>query len=215
MVDYDTYVIIGSGPSLTTGQVEYLREHGHHTSTIAVNDNYKLAPWCDFVFASDLKWWRLYYDDVCDTVELYTELRTIENVTKPLFKNRKGKIRKTLHWDYVFRDVELISVNPLALYHGGCSGILAMEFVRSLGEVHKPKKIILVGFDMHHSGGKSHWFGDHPKGFINANMCERWCSEIENMMPYYKQWDIDVVNCSLETAIPEHAVRRSTLEEEL
>lgn len=213
MSDIDTYVIIGSGPSLTKEQVDYIRDHGEHTWTIAVNNNYKLAPWADFVFAADLKWWKSYYDDVCDIVDEYTQLQTIEHVTKPLFK--KIKERKSINWDFVFRDVSYIDVNPMALYHGGCSGILAMELVRTLGEVHAPKKIILVGFDMQHTGGKSHWFGDHPKGFLNANACERWCEELEKMMPYYKQWDIDVVNCSLHTAIEPDTIRRSTLDKEL
>lgn len=213
MEDKDTYVIIGGGPSLTQEQVEYICEHGHHAWTIAVNDAYKLAPWADFVFAADVKWWRLHYDDVCNTVAPYTELRTIQNVVDPFFKNRP--ITRPIYWDYVFRKVDYIDVNPMELYHGGCSGILAMDLARTLGEVHSPKKIILVGFDMQHTGGKSHWFGDHPEGFLNANACERWCEEIGNMMPYYRQWDIEVVNCSIETAIHPNIVRRSTLEEEL
>ena len=209
----DVYVIIGSGPSLTENQVEFIKFQYEHAWTIAVNDNYKLAPWADFVFASDIKWWRFHYNNVCDVVEEYTELRTIENVVGSLF--RKQAFRIPLKSDFVFRDVTMLDTNPMSLYHGGCSGILAMELVRTLGQVHRPKKIILVGFDMQHTGGKSHWFGDHPKGFINATMCERWCKEVESMIPYYKKWDIEVVNCSLETAIPEHVIRRSTLEKEL
>jgi len=209
----NTYVIIGSGPSLTKNQINYLFSQHQNVTTIATNNNYKLAPWADYVFASDLRWWREYYDDVCDTVENHTELRTIEGVTKPLFKNRKERI--PLYWDYVFRDFERLSSNPFDLYHGGCSGLLAMEYVRLLGEVNEPKKIILIGFDMQHTEGKTHWFGDHPKGFINANACDRWIYEIEKMMPHYRQFNIDVVNCSLQTAIPDKVVRRNKLEEEL
>ncbi|MDX1532643.1 MAG: hypothetical protein R3230_00390 [Nitrosopumilaceae archaeon] len=204
-----TFVIIASGPSLTGKQIRQIAEscEYHDIEVIAVNDNYNLVPWADHVFAADLKWWRKYYDDVCDTVEDYTKLHTIENVVTALFRKRETRIPIT--HKTVFRDVTHLEFNPLyKWYHGGNSGILAMELARTLDA----KKIILVGFDFQHTDNKSHWFGDHPTGFLNANQCERWIMEIEKMMPYYEKHGIDVVNCSNETAI--NSIRKSRLEEE-
>jgi hypothetical protein len=208
MTPDETFIIVASGPSLTKQQTEYIEQYGADNHIVVVNDNYKRLPWADYLFAADLKWWRLHYKTVCETTKSYTELHTIDRIRAPLFRNINEVKNRPLIENDITRNISDIE-NTNLLYHGGCSGILAMEFARIRGAA----KIILVGYDMQHTGGKSHWFGDHPKGFLNANCCERWVNEISDMMPIYKQLGIDVVNCSIETAID--SVRRSTLEKEL
>lgn len=206
---FDTYVVIASGPSLTKEQVEQIHKYKKTVCVVAVNDNYKLAPWADYIFAADIKWWSLHYSAVCKTVSETTQLRTLDRTTKVFF--RRNEFIRKLESNGEFKDVTMLDTNPNELFHGGCSGILAIEFIRTLNN--RPKKIILVGFDMQHTNDKTHWFGDHPKGFINANACERWRTEIESMLPYYKKLGIELVNCSIDTALT--CVRKSKLEEEL
>jgi hypothetical protein len=50
-----TYVCIASGPSLTAADCELVRQSG--LPTIAVNNSWQLAPWCDHLYAGDLAWW--------------------------------------------------------------------------------------------------------------------------------------------------------------
>ena len=50
-------VVVASGPSLTAEDVDYCRERA---AVIVVNDNYKLAPWADVLYAADPEWWDLH-----------------------------------------------------------------------------------------------------------------------------------------------------------
>lgn len=212
-----TYVIVGSGPSLTKEQIEIARKarSDGKCQIIVINDNYLLIPDADYLFACDLSWWRRNYDKVCETVSLDTRLHTVEGVVDPLMKNKV--VKRYIEYDYVTRNINDLKNDPDVLYHGGCSGILAMELARleDITIMNHNIKLILIGFDFQHTNGKAHWFGDHPKGMINASNCERWVREIHDMMPYYKSMGIDVVNCSNESAINPETIRRSTIQKEL
>jgi len=50
-----TFVCIASGPSLNAHDCELVRLSG--LTTIAVNNSWQLAPWCDHLYAGDLAWW--------------------------------------------------------------------------------------------------------------------------------------------------------------
>jgi len=49
------FVIIATGQSLKTEDVEYVRGRA---KVIAVSDSYKIAPWADVLVSHDSKWWR-------------------------------------------------------------------------------------------------------------------------------------------------------------
>ena len=53
-----TFVCIASGPSLDAPDCELVRLSG--LPTIAVNNSWQLAPWCDHLYAGDLAWWDSY-----------------------------------------------------------------------------------------------------------------------------------------------------------
>lgn len=194
---WETAVVIGSGPSLTSDQITEISESD--ARVIAVNDNYKLAPWADILFASDIKWWMYHKDHIPDIPECWT----IEGVGSH-FKKR-----------YTYPDLNEIpftreyGVYDNMVHHGGNSGYIALQLARLFGA----KKIILVGFDHTHTNGKTHWFGDHDKTWFtkNADDTDRWLTNIERLLLDMR--DVDVVNCSNETAIKN--CRRSRLEFEL
>lgn len=50
-----TFVCIASGPSLNARDCELVRQSGF--PTIAVNNSWQLAPWCEHLYAGDLAWW--------------------------------------------------------------------------------------------------------------------------------------------------------------
>lgn len=190
-----TYVCIASGPSLTREQVDMIPDG---TNVICVNDNYRIYPKCNHVFAADGKWWRYYYNDVLSTVSNSCRLHT--------------SYKATPRWDRVenwkTHNVEALIGSNDALFHGGSSGIMAIELARVLGAT----KIILLGYDCKTSNGKVHWFGNHPDGFSNAGALMRWPSEFEKLQNAYVKLGIDLVNCSLDTALK---IRKSRLEDEL
>lgn len=102
-----------------------------------------------------------------------------------------------------------ISATGIAM--DGCnSGSHAMLLAYSWGK----RRIALIGFDFGHSGGKAHFFGDHPKEVgPNATGCRMWLERLPRVisrMPGAK-----LVNCSSKTAIPETLIPRGDLEETL
>ena len=65
-------VIVASGPSLTQEQVDYCQDKA---DVMVINDNYKLAPWANWLYACDLDWWKLHYKDISKsfTGELWSQ----------------------------------------------------------------------------------------------------------------------------------------------
>ena len=60
-------------------------------------------------------------------------------------------------------------------------------------------RVILIGFDCGHTGGKSHWHGDHPNGLGNAGLTSQWLENYEKLKQDFAH--IDIINASRETAI--------------
>lgn len=60
-------------------------------------------------------------------------------------------------------------------------------------------RVILLGFDCGHTGGKSHWHGDHPSGLGNAGMTSQWLDKFKQLADDFKH--IEIINASRETAI--------------
>jgi len=191
--------IIGGGPSLTDDQIEYIRLSS--SDTIAVNDAYKKVPDATFFFATDIKWWYYHRKEMSSLDN--GSCWTIEGVGKHFLKRYKSPKLNELSYT---REYGLYNDK---VHHGGNSGYIAIQFARLLGY----KKIILVGFDHQHTFGKAHWFGDHDKTWFrkNAEDTERWLSNLDRLLTDIN--DVDIVNCSLQTAIT--SCRRSTLEYEL
>jgi len=61
---------IASGPSLTAEDCELVRQSG--AKVIAVNNSWKMAPFCDYLYAGDSKWWRAYHHEVNIPAEKWT-----------------------------------------------------------------------------------------------------------------------------------------------
>lgn len=53
----DTIVCVASGESLTRADVNYCRGKAR---VLAINDNYRIAPWADWLYACDGRWWDVY-----------------------------------------------------------------------------------------------------------------------------------------------------------
>lgn len=53
---------IASGPSLTAEDCELVRQSG--VKVVAVNNSWKMVPFCDYLYAGDAKWWRAYHGEI-------------------------------------------------------------------------------------------------------------------------------------------------------
>lgn len=179
------WFIIASGPSLTKEDVERVRGQ----NVIAINDNYKLAPWADVLYACDPNWWRWHIDDV---------------------KSFKGKkYRQDKSW--TDKDVEVIkdldvqciksisesglSTNPNVIHDGCNSGIQAINLAYHLGA----RKIILLGYDQQATDGKAHWFGHHPNEIVSD--WYKWKGHYQLVADQAPDIGLEIINCTRETAL--------------
>lgn len=198
--NWDTVVCIASGPSLTQEQVDYAIQSDAYT--IAVNDNYKLCN-PDIVYAADILWWIEHYKNVVETCD--SELWTLQHVPRSVC--RKVECKRD------FNEIPFnrgLGLGTEVLHHGGNSGYHAINLSFLFGA----KKIILIGYDHQRTNDKAHWFGDHPKKFPkNASHMNIWLNKFDILANDCKKHNVDLVNCSIETAIT--SCRRSNLEEEI
>lgn len=60
------------------------------------------------------------------------------------------------------------------------------------------RRIILLGYDCQHTGGKAHWHGDHPRNLGNAKSVNKWAQAFGALS---REVRAEVINCTRETAL--------------
>ena len=169
-----TVVVMASGPSLTEADVETVRqwrEDGENRYVIVTNTTYKLAPWADVLFFHDMKWWKVYKDDVRAK---FAGLKvTVASVNAPDVDWLHG-------WD--------------SYGNSGAAGI-------ALATLAGAKRVITLGLDCKYTAGKRHWHGDHPQGLGNARSLKKWPNAFARLANHAKAQGVEVINASRETAL--------------
>ena len=170
-------VVVASGPSLTADDVDYCRERA---AVIVANDNYKLAPWADVLYAADPEWW-----DLHQGAPSFKGLRVTQDA---------GAARRwRLHYiDSV--DRQGFSLEPGRIHRGDNSGFQAVN----LAVLANCSPIVLLGFDMK-MGAKRHWFGDHPGALNKASPYQLFASAFNEASQ--RQPDLEILNATRETAL--------------
>lgn len=190
ILDRETVVCLGGGPSLTPADVDYCR---HRAFVIAINDAYRLAPWADVLYASDAHWWQWH--------------QGVSSFAGPKYALQLAARR----WPGVRvldnAGVSGLSLNPQALKNGRNSGYQAINLAVLLGA----GMIVLLGYDMQRTGGRSHWFGDHP--YPVSSPYQAFRGHFASLVGPLADLGIPVINCSRETAL--EVFPRQRLEETL
>ena len=175
------FFLIASGPSLTQSDVDAIRGKG---TVIAINDNYLLAPWADYLYFCDPKWFQWHKD-------------------KPEFIHFKGQIytqdKKTAE-DNGYTYIESVSAqglseSPERIHQGSNSGYQAINLAYHLGA----EKVILLGYDMQTTDGKAHWFGHHPDKVVSNH--KSFARHFDSLADHAKRLNLEIVNCSRQTAL--------------
>lgn len=96
-----------------------------------------------------------------------------------------------------------INYRPVADWEN--SGMQAIELAVSFGAT----RIVLLGYDMQHTGGLRHWHPDHPEQMENADGIEHWAARFDSLPQRFPH--VDLINCSRHTAI--RGIRRMELTE--
>lgn len=143
----ETFVCIGSGPSLTREDVEYCRGRAR---VIAIKNTVELAPWADVLYgagsdAGGQTWWA----------------REGPKLTFPGLRYTLDD--RARQWASVLRmtGVDGLGLDPSGVNTGSHSGYQAMNLAVHLGAA----KIVLLGYDMKRSAeDQDHYFGQHPHG---------------------------------------------------
>jgi len=176
----ETCVCIAGGPSLTQADVDACRGRSR---VIAVNDAYRMAPWAEVLYACDYAWWRVH-----DGVKSFGGAKYSLDVRSARFPGVQV-LRNT--------GVDGIESDRTALRTGQNGGYQALN----LGLHYGVKRIVLLGYDMQVSGGKSHWFGDHPEGLQRRPPVGMFIPHFNKLAELLKAQRVDVVNCSRSTAL--------------
>lgn len=90
-----------------------------------------------------------------------------------------------------------ISTDPERIHTGSNSGFQALNLAILGGA----SRILLLGYDMQESGGKSHWFGDHPGTLKRTSPYAVFRKAFEDAADQIARLGVEVINCSRETSL--------------
>ena len=180
----ETIVVLATGPSLTSADVEYCRGRAR---IIAINDAYRLAPFADALYACDVKWWKWH-----------------EGV--PSFAGAKWSLDHSQWHGYrvKYPDVQLLRNTgpnglehaPTGLRNGRNSGYQAINLAVHYGAA----RIVLLGYDMQaHAKKGSHFFGEHPNGQRSPYGSFR--QVFQTLVKPLKKINVEIVNCTRRTVL--------------
>lgn len=155
-----------------------------------------MARFADVLYACDYPWWEKYIDivDDCFTGEkwgLEPQSARFGVHVVPCYTDKEGLGRENV------------------IHTGSNSGYQAINLVYLLGA----KKIILIGYDMQQTNGKSHWHGDHPSSLNRHSDYKSWVYKFNSLARDLRKECIEVVNATRETAL--NCFDRAPLEEVL
>ena len=184
-----TCIVVASGPSLTTEQCAQVAaaQSAGKCHVIVVNDNWRLLPDADVLYAADGRWWRHHWPAV--SAGFRGEMWTCKRET--------AKQYGICHIDSTPRRAGL-SRTPGLIHEGGNSGYQAVGLAYHFGVT----RIVLIGFDMQHRpGDPPHWFGKHPQGLSNAGGVKDWAPRFNQLADDLRAEGVELLNCSLRTAL--------------
>ena len=166
----------------------------HNEHVIVVNNGYQLGLWPDICFFGDFGWYMVHR----------LALAQWSGLKIAAFGNIKPEVNvdgvKQLHRD---RDCKVgLSENPRRLAWGFNSGSSAINLAFHLGA----RQIILLGFDMHHEPGNTHWHQGHGNERRIGPNYAKWMQGLAIMAKDSIRLGVEIINCSPGSAIKDFPV---------
>ena len=130
----------------------------------------------------DRVWWDQFAEEIRTDAELWTSaIHTAKTYGLNLIDSENGGG---------------VSTKPGMIRRGGNSGFQCVGLALHFGA----SRVVLVGYDMQFTGGKTHWHGDHPAGMGNPveKRFRMWRTHFETLAAETK---VPIVNASRETAL--------------
>jgi len=171
---------LASGPSMCREDAEAVRGRG---KIIAIGNTGELAPFADVLYSADPARWREYGDPHAGFTG-----RRVSLAMDGLPEGVEGLPYRDGHG--LGRDV---------IHTGHNSGYQAINFAYLQGA----RRVVLLGYDMQHTGGRHHWHADHPRHLGNFNpwMPELCRPRFDALAHDLAGEGIEVWNCSRESAL--------------
>lgn len=146
-----------------------------------MNNSHQAAPFADAVFAMDRAWWNEYGAGIRPGPELWTT-------------NREAARIYRLHWIRGEAGGG-IAKEPNTIRLGGNSGFQALGLALHFGAA----RVVLLGYDLQLTGGRSHWHGDHKRlGNPDPAKVRGWHARFAELA---RQATASIVNASRQTAL--------------
>lgn len=187
-------VIIASGPSTTDEDIERVRNA--RCDVLVVNDNYRKAPWADYLWATDADWWLHYGEDVrrrflgeCLIADLPESEECQEAIKKWNLKGVKGS-----------GNTQGLCKEKGKLFWNQNSTGAAMNWAYHQGY----DTIILLGVELKGKltdAYEEHAFRDRPSKFKKKNDFNSFRSAINQIIKEMKEEGVTVINCSRNSTL--------------
>lgn len=177
----ETVFIIAGGPSVTQADVDSLKGR----RVIVINSSYEKAPWADFLFFGDARWWGQHRS------KLSTFAGRIVTVSSAGDKNKRIMHLEKKRPPGLSKDPTMLTMRNTSL-HGALN--LAAHLI---GE----GSIAVLGADMQKDkDGRTHHHSKHPWP-TRPGCWDRQMAELKTVAKPLKDMNIAVVNCSLASRI--------------
>ena len=145
--------------------------------------SWRLAPWADFLYGCDWKWWR-WHKVVADFEGKRVTLDPRAAAEFPGLLVLQNTV------------IEGLETAPTGLRSGRNSGYQAVGLAFHLGAA----RILLVGYDMKPMDGRTHWFGDHPRPTVPADYVA-WLKAWGTITAPLADAGVEVINCTPDSAL--------------
>jgi hypothetical protein len=149
-----------------------------------VGTTFRDVPWADVLYANDMRWWRVYGDDVD---------RKFAGERWTVCDYRAGGVNRVIGID-----LPGLSTYPGRIHTGLNSGYALVNLVTLWGVA----KIVLLAYDFSRGpNGEAHHFGDHEGGLPNLGALDTWAERMNPLAADLAAKGVTVVNASRRTAI--------------
>ena len=122
------------------------------------------------------------------------------------YRNDEEKAAAEARGLTAYKGTDLKGLGRSLIHYNSNSGAQAINLAYLKGAT----RIILLGYNMQNTGGKSHWFGDHPKELTNGQY-HTYVERFTRLAADLAAEGVEVINCSRETAL--HQFKRATIDD--
>lgn len=175
--------VVGGGQSFNLIDKELLKGK----IVVALNNAYKVFPDASMLYWCDDSWIGTHYDAVMKhACKLRFTAR--HNADNYIVNNLLSTGDSTV----VKRTGDFGLDGNIDHIRGNNSGAQILNLLANV----KPRRIILLGYDMNMKNGKTHWHEGHGLAMFPHIYDDMFVPSIESMAPGLKSLGIDVINCS-------------------